>query len=213
METIGRFEVLGAANGAARVAAAVASSSAAIAAGYEAPAPLAEDASAASHADRRKHARERVLKAAKIIFGGGDSVFNCLVLDESPEGIFVDLGAVVALPPEVTVQYGSGAAFRAQRRWSTGTKVGFQFVGAQIISHETARRMQLVAEIMQNHGLPAAMQTLRVAQFFDNTELRRAAESAEAAARRLDEVLAGPAAVSVKLDQGAGDASIAGGLM
>jgi len=213
MEATGRIEVLEAANGAARVAAAVAGSSAAIAAAYEAAAPLAEDAAAVSHADRRKHARERVLKAAKIIFGGGDSVFNCLVLDESPEGIFVDLGAVVALPPEVTVQYGTGAAFRAQRRWSTGTKVGFQFVGPQIISHETARRMQLVAEIMQNHGLPAAMQTLRVAQFFDNTELRRAAEAAEAAARRLDEVLAGPAAVSVKLDPGAGDASVAGGLM
>jgi hypothetical protein len=209
METIGRTEIIGAANGTARVAAAVSGSGAVLGASFEAP-PRAEEASEASHADRRKHARERVLKAAKIIFGGGDSVFNCLVLDESPDGIFVDLGAIVALPPEVTVQYGSGAAFRAQRRWSTGSKVGFQFIGPQIITHETARRMQVVAEIMKNHGLPAAMQTLRVAQFFDNAELRRAAEAAEAATRRLDAVLAGPLAETVSLEPGEGDASIGG---
>jgi hypothetical protein len=149
--------------------------------------------------ERRQQPRERVLKAAKIVFGGGDSIFNCLILDESPEGIFVDMGAVLALPNEVVIQYASGAAFRAVRRWATGSKVGFQFVGPQIIGHETARRMQMVAEIMKNHGMTAAMQTLRVAQFFDNLELRRTAEAAEAALRRLDAVLAGGDLVSAGL--------------
>lgn len=211
METTGTTEIFGHANGAARVAAAVASSGAALSASFEAP-PQVDAAQPANPADRRKHVREKVLKAAKIIFGGGDSVFNCLVLDETPEGIFVDMGSVVALPPEVTVQYGSGAAFRAQRRWSTGTKVGFQFVGQQIISHETARRMQVVSEIMKNHGLPAAMQTLRVAQFFDNAELRRAAEAAESAARRLDAALGGPLTAG-GLDPSGGDASVGGSLI
>jgi hypothetical protein len=149
-------------------------------------------------ANRRRHAREKVLRAAKVIFGSGDSIYNCLVLDESQEGIFVDMGAVVSLPPEVTVQFSTGAAFRAARRWSTGSKVGFQFVGPQIITHEMAQRMQVVAEILQNHGMTAAMQTLRVAQFFDNAELRRAAEAADTAMKRLEMLLSGAALETMK---------------
>jgi hypothetical protein len=143
------------------------------------------------YADRRRHVREKVLKAAKIIFGGGDSIFNCLVLDESPDGVFVDLGGAYTLPAEVTIQFSSGAAFRAVRRWSTGTRVGFEFVGKQIVDHETANRMQAVAEILRNHGIAAAMQTLRVAQYFDNLELRRVAETAEIEYRRLEAALGG----------------------
>jgi len=148
--------------------------------------------------DRRRHAREKVLRAAKVIFGGGDSIYNCLVLDESPEGVFVDMGAVVSLPPEVTVQFSTGATFRAARRWSTGSRIGFQFVGPQIITHEMAQRMKVVADILEHHGMAAAMQTLRVAQFFDNAELRRAAEAADAAVRRLELMLSGAALETMK---------------
>jgi hypothetical protein len=214
MDSKAATETVMRADGAGRVAAA--------AAGNVAYADAARDAAVdaaaeAAGAERRRQYRERVLKAAKIVFGGGDSVLNCLVLDESPEGIFVDMGAVVALPPEVTIQFSSGAAFRAQRRWTSGTKVGFQFVGPQIISHETAQRMQVVADIMNNHGLAAAMQTLRVAQYFDNVELRRTAEAAEAAMRRLDAVLAGVQALSASAAEnggvttGPGHASLGGG--
>jgi hypothetical protein len=174
-------------NGAAERGHAAAASGAAAASAASAEAAEAERV----QVERRKHVREKVLKAAKIIFGGGDSIFNCLVLDESPEGIFADLGAVVALPPEVTIQFSTGATFRAMRRWTSGTRVGFQFVGPQLVSHETARRMQMVADILHNHGMTAAMQTLRVAQFFDNIELRNTAEAAEAATKRLESVLAG----------------------
>jgi hypothetical protein len=205
METSGAIENFGRADGAARVSASVLSHVDALAGG-------GDGAAAAFDVDRRKHVREKVLKAAKIIFGGGDSIYNCLVLDESPEGIFVDMGAIVALPPEVTIQFNSGAAFRAVRRWSTGSKIGFQFVGPQIINHETARRMQLVSDIMKNHGLPAAMQTLRVAQYFDNMELRRAAEAAEAATSRLDAVLAGAGAMAADVTgDGSGYDSLGGG--
>ncbi len=51
--------------------------------------------------------------------------------------------------------------------------------------------MQVVAEILQNHGMTAAMQTLRVAQYFDNLELRRVAETAEIEYRRLEAALGG----------------------
>lgn len=199
METKGAAETVMRAEGAARVAAAVAGGGTRAAEDRQGAAARAAEADAA---DRRRHAREKVLKAAKVVFGGGDSVLNCLVLDESPEGIFVDMGAVVSLPSEVTIQFSTGAAFRAVRRWTTGSKIGFQFAGPQIISHETARRMQIVADIMNNHGLPAAMQTLRVAQYFDNVELRRTAEAAEAAMRRLDAVLAGVTALTAGAENG-----------
>jgi len=159
---------------------------------------MAKAESAGSGADRRRETREKVLRAAKVIFGGGDSIYNCLVLDESKEGVFVDMGAVVSLPPEVTVQFGTGAAFRAARRWSTGSKIGFQFVGPQIITHEMAQRMKVVSEILQNHGMAAAMQTLRVAQFFDNAELRRAADAADTAVKRLEMILSGAALETMK---------------
>jgi hypothetical protein len=141
--------------------------------------------------ERRKSVRTPVLKGAKVIFAGGHSIYNCLVMDESTDGAFVDMGQVVPIPDEVILQFGSGATFRAQRRWSTGTKIGFEFIGGQIISQETASRLVVIRDILKNHGLAAAMKTLRAANFFDNTDLRKTAEDAEAAQNRLDAALAG----------------------
>ena len=147
--------------------------------------------SAANPADRRKHPRNRVLKAAKVITPGGNSVFNCLVLDESEEGVFVDLGGVIPIPDNVTIQFASGAAFPAIRRWSAGAKCGFEFSGPQIISHDTAKRMNTIAEILNDHGIQAAFETLRKSDFFDNDELRKIAESAHLAHIKLEAALRG----------------------
>jgi len=142
-------------------------------------------------ANRRKHPRDRVLKAAKVITPGGHSVFNCLVLDESSEGVFVDFGGLMTIPDEVTIQFASGAAFPAVRRWSAGGKCGFEFSGPQIISHETANSMHVIAEILNRHGMQAAFEALRKANFFDNSELRKFAESAHAAHVKLEAALRG----------------------
>jgi len=142
-------------------------------------------------ADRRKHTRDRVLKSAKVITPGGHSVFNCLVLDESSEGVFVDFGGLLTIPEEVTIQFASGAAFPAVRRWSAGGKCGFEFSGPQIISHETANSMHVIAEILNRHGMQAAFDALRKANFFDNLELRKMAESAHIAHVRLEAALRG----------------------
>jgi len=147
--------------------------------------------STANPADRRKHPRARVLKAAKVITQGGNSVFNCLVLDESKEGVFVDLGGMMQIPDEVTIQFASGATLPAIRRWSAGTKCGFEFSGPQIISHETAHRMNTIADILDAHGIQAAFETLRKSDFFDNEDLRQAAESAYFAHAKLEATLRG----------------------
>jgi hypothetical protein len=141
--------------------------------------------------DRRKFPREKVLKSAKIIVNHGQTVFDCLVLDESPAGVYIDLGALVALPPEVTIQYGSGATFLAERRWNAGTRFGFEFHGPQVISRETAKRLEVIGQILNSQGLPAAVELLRLAQFFDNPQLRRIAEEASTAHARLQGALHG----------------------
>jgi hypothetical protein len=153
--------------------------------------PNNSELSGSNPSDRRKHPRDRVLKAAKVITPGGYSVFNCLVLDESRSGVFVDFGGMMTIPEEVTIQFASGAAFPAVPRWSAGGKCGFEFSGPQIISHEVANSMQAIAKILNDHGIQAAFDALRKSDFFDNRELRQIAESARFAHMKLEAALHG----------------------
>jgi hypothetical protein len=95
------------------------------------------------------------------------------------------------VPEEVTIQFITGPIFEAERRWSSGTKAGLQFKGGQVVTAEIARRMEKIADILRFQGLAAAVATLRTARFFDNQELRRAAEEAEAAYARFEARLQG----------------------
>jgi hypothetical protein len=141
--------------------------------------------------DRRQSRRNPVIKSAKLIFTLTGAIHNCLVLDESPGGVLVDLGTMVVVPDDVTIQFANGATFLARRRWAAGTKCGLNFTGAQIISHETAIRMKKIADILRAQGLEAAISTLRATRFLDNIELRRAAEDVEAANARFEAALDG----------------------
>ncbi len=144
-------------------------------------------------AERRNAMRVPVIKSAKIVTGGevGQSVYNCLVLDESPSGVLVELGALFTLPEEMTLHMTGGASYRARRCWAVGTKMGLGFVGAQLLSADTVERLAQLGRLMQAQGLPATMAALRAQRFFDSDEVRRAAEAAEAACHRLEAVLIG----------------------
>jgi hypothetical protein len=147
--------------------------------------------------ERRATARVPVIKSAKVFVGEGtaQSVFNCLILDESAIGVLVDLGTLVSLPEQVTLQMGGGATYSARRCWSVGTKAGLEFIGGQLVSGETALRMLKVADVLVSQGTIAAVGTLRAARFFDHQELRRAAEEAEAAYFRFEAMLTGRASI------------------
>ncbi len=144
-------------------------------------------------AERRNGSRVPVIKSAQLSLGpGGEKgVLDCLVLDESPGGVLVDVGTLIALPPQVTVRMSSGATYHARSCWVKGTKVGLEFVGGQVIAGETALRMMKIADILHNQGVGVAVGTLRVARFFDHLELRHAAEEAEASVLRLEALLTG----------------------
>lgn len=157
------------------------------------PRPAGDESPHFTLAERRGAARLPVIKSAKIVTGGavGQGVHNCLVLDESPSGALVDLGAMFSLPEEVTLRMTGGASFRARRCWAVGTKAGLAFLGPQILSAETAQTLAQLGRMMQTQSLAATMAALRAQRFFDNEELRRTAEEAEAACHRLETVLLG----------------------
>jgi hypothetical protein len=152
-----------------------------------------EDASPMSPGERRNASRVPVIKSAKISFGppGSQGIYNCLVLDESQSGVLIDLGTLVNLPEEVTLHMNAGATYLARRCWAVGTKAGLAFVGGQVVTGETAGRMRKIADVLQAQGVTAAVSTLRAARFFDQVELRRAAEKAEAAYFRFEAILNG----------------------
>lgn len=150
-----------------------------------------QDASEADAAERRRARRKPVIKSAKIIINQAGSVINCFVLDESSGGVQVDLGTMLELPDDLTIQFGNGATYLARRCWSAGTRVGLQFTSAQLVSEDTAGRMRKIAELLHDQGLGAAVSTLRAARFFDHAELRHAAEEAEAATLRFEMMLLG----------------------
>lgn len=143
--------------------------------------------------ERRGALRLPVIKSARIVStaDGGQSVYNCLVLDESAAGVLVDLGAMFPLPDEVTLHMTGGASYRARRCWAVGTKAGLAFTGPQTMSGETAEKLAQLGGMLRAQGLPATLAALRAQRFFGNEEVRRAAETAEAAYLRLEAVLAG----------------------
>lgn len=144
-------------------------------------------------AERRHTQRLPVIKSAKIITGTGVSqgIYNCLVLDESPTGVLVDLGAIFSLPEEMALQMTGGASYNARRCWAVGTKAGLAFIGPQMLSAETVEKLAQLGRMMQVQGLPATIASLRAQRFLESAEVRRAAEAAEAAYLRLESVLIG----------------------
>ncbi len=144
-------------------------------------------------AERRQTPRQPVIKSAKIITGPdvNQGIYNCLVLDESPTGVLVDLGAIFGLPEEMSLHMTGGASYKARRCWAVGTKAGLAFIGSQMLSADTVEKLAQLGRMMQAQGLPATMAALRAQRFFDSAEVRHAAETAEAAYLRLEAALIG----------------------
>jgi len=80
------------------------------------------------YADRRRHSRKPVSKAAELTLRTGEDVFDCTVIDESDGGVQVELGEEIDLPDEVLIRFSDHASQLVRRCWSQGTKVGYQFI-------------------------------------------------------------------------------------
>jgi hypothetical protein len=80
------------------------------------------------YADRRRHSRRPVNKAAELTLRTGEDVFDCIVIDESDGGLQVELAEEIDLPDEVVIRFSDHASQLVRRCWSLGTKVGYQFI-------------------------------------------------------------------------------------
>ena len=127
--------------------------------------------------EKRQAKRKRVLRTGKIIFGPCDIVIDCLILDESPHGLLTETSFPSDVPEQVKIKVMGGGTFHATQRWTRGSFIGFEIIGPRIDDNATLVNL--------------AVQSLRRARFFDNDELRSAAEQVEASIARLELLLSG----------------------
>jgi hypothetical protein len=137
--------------------------------------------------NRRREARDRVIKGAQLIFH--NSVIDCTVLDVSTTGARVRTAAVVVTPELVIVQFRGGGAFYARRRSSLGMEISFSFERPAPLAENAALVAVAALNVLPGKGLEEAVRILRAAAFFDDPVLGHAAEEAEAAYARFEAAL------------------------
>ncbi|MDR3522151.1 MAG: hypothetical protein P4L54_11135 [Acidocella sp.] len=141
--------------------------------------------------EQRRTKRQRVVKSGKIIFGVSDIAIDCLICDETSDGVLVETVTPVVVPLDVKIQLTNGGTFPAARRWALGNKIGFEFVGTRIFDRATITGMAEIYHILQTQGIKQTLLSLRRSRFFDSEEIRKVAEDAEAATLRLEQLLIG----------------------
>lgn len=140
--------------------------------------------------EQRVIARQGVLWAAKL--DTGSAVIDCIILDISMRGARLRFGAPVAVPERVTLRLRDGRRYEAWRRWSRGTQMGLEFVGAGVALHPSEtmqRRVRDILEAVQAADPKRWLPMLRGERFFGDESLRQAAEAAELAHARLQAAL------------------------
>lgn len=76
----------------------------------------------------RGEARKRVLSAAKLLFGGfSKTVFDCLVVDQSPHGLRIQVGSTHMLPNELIVEFPNGTQRPARLIWASASEAGLEY--------------------------------------------------------------------------------------
>jgi hypothetical protein len=141
--------------------------------------------------ERRRAQRRRVIKGARLIFGFAGSSIDCRVIDESDLGLLVDTENVTQVPHLLAIRLDNGALFHVVKRWAIGTKIGLEIAGPQIIDNATHVRMQSVLDVLETHGVDAALEILAKEKCFEIGRVRRAAEDVQIAVATLKAVLAG----------------------
>jgi hypothetical protein len=138
--------------------------------------------------ERRKLPRSAVLRRAQLMFA--NTLYDCLVLDSSEGGARVQTASPVALPGRLVLRLGDGQAITAKRAWSRGTDAGLEFAEEEReLGPDTAARLLAIEELLREGKFDLVVRGLRAARFFDDPEIRDAAEEAHSARMRLADVL------------------------
>jgi hypothetical protein len=139
--------------------------------------------------EQRRAKRQRVLKMAELVFDPPGTFIDCVVIDESCFGVMLETMEITQVPERVKIRFVGGPTFSALRRWANGNKVGLEFAGLFPGDEATKRQARAVKNVLKEACVHAAVQMLRELDFFENAELRAAAEQAEIAIAKLESAL------------------------
>lgn len=139
--------------------------------------------------DQRRTKRQRVLKMAELVFDTPGTFIDCVVIDESCFGVMLETMVLAEVPERVKIRFVGGPTFSALRRWADGNKVGLEFAGLFPEDEATKRQARAIKNVLKEACVHAAVQMLRELDFFENSELRAAAEEAEIAMAKLESAL------------------------
>lgn len=79
--------------------------------------------------ERRRFERTKVIKAAKIVFGGCETLLDCVVCDLSIGGAGIKVANAANIPNELELTFDAGRTLRACRvAWRSDSRIGVAFV-------------------------------------------------------------------------------------
>lgn len=78
--------------------------------------------------ERRRFARTKMSKAAKIVFGGCETLIDCVVCDLSIGGAGIKVANAAEIPDEFELTFDAARTLRACRiAWRSESKIGVAF--------------------------------------------------------------------------------------
>jgi hypothetical protein len=148
--------------------------------------------------DKRDDKRQTVLKKAQLAWG--NSVVDCLVLEQSDAGVRVGMAVPTTVPEHVTIHLGGGAMRPVTRRWARGTEIGFEFGGIAKLDAAAASDALAILVTLSEAGLNDIFARLAAVRFFDDAELGSTTLTAQAAMQRFEAALRRRAEGGKKID-------------
>ena len=123
----------------------------------------------------RRAERENVLKRAKLVFGG--AILDCTVMDLSPSGVRLSLGAPARLSGEFALHMPGGSVYAARLRWTRGREVGLEFIGEPRLALDAAKLAGASMQALRGVAPDRVLDSLRAARHFDDPALAAAARA------------------------------------
>lgn len=100
--------------------------------------------------ERRKTARQRVLKGGKLFYSNYAVSLDCVIRNESEEGMQIKLDPNITIPPEISLlNKKDGTLAEARVVWQHGATAGVEFAtkmqDVRDFSKADIRRMSIIA--------------------------------------------------------------------